>query len=149
MISIQEKVVDPVSNPVTGIKSPIESIKNPAANIGLNPGAVNSGSMMLAPVQGNAAQSQAAASSFAGLWMTDYGSMIITEEQGVIKGVYGNAEFTLEGRIIGNVFKGTFVEGNKTGEFEFTLNPGGKGFSGRGGLTAKPHGIAGMACRTD
>jgi len=131
VISIQEKVVDPVSNPVTGIKSPIESIKNPAANIGLNPGAVNSGSMMLAPVQGNAAQSQAAASSFAGLWMTDYGSMIITEEQGVIKGVYGNAEFTLEGRIIGNVFKGTFVEGNKTGEFEFTLNPGGKGFSGK------------------
>ena len=58
-------------------------------------------------------------------------SMIITEEQGVIEGVYGNGEFTLEGKMIGNVFKSTFAEGNNKGEFEFTLNPDGKGSSGK------------------
>lgn len=138
VVSIQDSVINPVVNPIANITSPIQNIKSPAANITINPGATNgSNNMLMAPVQGNTAQSQAAASVWAGLWMTDYGSMIITEEQGVLKGVYGSEEFTLEGKITGNVFKGTFVEGNKTGEFEFTLNPDGKGFTGKRKLSGE------------
>jgi hypothetical protein len=49
----------------------------------------------------------------------------------MIKGVYGDGDYTLEGRLEGNVYKGTFIEGNICGEFEFVMNSDGKGFTGK------------------
>jgi len=139
VVSVQDSVINPVVNPAADITNTLGNnlnlagnMQNSAANANINTGAsTGSSSIMMAPVQGSPAQSPAAPQSFKGLWMTDRGSLIINEEQGMLKGVYGDGDFTLEGTLSGNVFKGTFVEGERTGVFEFTMNPDGKGFTGR------------------
>lgn len=125
--SIEERIIDSRINPVVGMANTAGNLMNPAANLNLNPQAASgSSNIMLAPT------APAAPPSIKGLWATEFGSMLIYEEQNMmIKGVYGDGDYTLEGRLEGNVYKGTFIEGNVRGEFEFGMNSDGKGFTGK------------------
>ncbi|HWQ29567.1 MAG TPA: zinc dependent phospholipase C family protein, partial [Negativicutes bacterium] len=127
IVSIQERIIDSRINPAAGISTAAGSVMTPAANLNINPQAASgSSNIMLSPT------APAAPPSIKGLWTTEFGSMLIYEEQNMmIKGVYGDGDYTLEGKLEGNAYKGTFIEGNVRGEFEFVMNSDGKGFTGK------------------
>ena len=129
IVSIEERIIDSRINPAAGISNAAGSLMNPAANLSINPQASGGSNIMLSPT---APAAQDSLPSIKGLWTTEFGSMLIYEEQNMmIKGVYGDGDYTLEGRLEGNVYKGTFIEGNISGEFEFVMNKDGKGFTGK------------------
>lgn len=130
VVSIQERIIDSRINPADGISNIAGSLMNPAANLNINPQASSgSSNIMMSPT---APAAPASLPSIKGLWTTEFGSMLIYEEQNMmIKGVYGDGDYTLEGKLVGNTYKGTFIEGNISGEFEFVMNSDGKGFNGK------------------
>ena len=73
--------------------------------------------------------------AWGGVWYTDFGPMVLTQNGSGITGVYRPycdvPVFQIEGTASGNAFTGRIREGEFTGEFRFNLESGGRSFSGQ------------------
>jgi len=73
--------------------------------------------------------------AWGGVWYTDFGPMVLTQNGSGITGVYRPYTdvpvFQIEGTASGNAFTGRIREGEFTGEFRFNLESGGRSFSGQ------------------
>lgn len=68
--------------------------------------------------------------SWTGVWDTTYGNMELTQSNGNVTGTYDFAQGSIQGTVQGNKLIGTWIEGEDSGEFEFTLSTDGDSFSG-------------------
>lgn len=70
-----------------------------------------------------------------GVWYTDFGPMVLTQNGSSITGVYRPYTdvpvFQIEGTASGNAFTGRIREEEFTGEFRFNLESGGRSFTGQ------------------
>lgn len=75
--------------------------------------------------------------NWAGTWQTNWGKMILVQNGNSITGTYEHDNGKLTGTISGNKITGNWSEAasykapNDAGDFEFTLSPDGKSFTGR------------------
>jgi hypothetical protein len=73
--------------------------------------------------------------AWGGVWYTDFGPMVLTQNGSGITGVYRPycdvPVFQIEGTVSGNAYTGRIREGEFTGEFRFNLESGGRSFTGQ------------------
>jgi|GEM_PF-1132687 len=73
--------------------------------------------------------------AWGGVWYTDFGPMVLTQNGSSITGVYRPycdvPVFQIEGTASGNAFTGRIKEGEFTGEFRFNLGSDGRSFTGQ------------------
>ncbi|HYF75092.1 MAG TPA: hypothetical protein VD757_00785 [Candidatus Nitrosocosmicus sp.] len=69
-------------------------------------------------------------STWAGKWITTFGSMTQKQDGTKVMGEYGNPVETLEGTVSGSKLAGTWRDSVSSGKFEFTMSADGKSFSG-------------------
>ena len=91
-----------------------------------------------------------AVANWKGDWQSTWGNLSLEQNGDVVTGNYEHDGGRISGKVIGNKIIGTWSEGptyagpNDAGEFEFTLSPNGKSFTGRwkygtnGAWQAKP-----------
>jgi hypothetical protein len=77
------------------------------------------------------------APTWAGTWSTTWGAMILRQNGNRVEGAYAYSEGRLRGTVSGRVLRGTWDEAptraapSEAGDFEFTLSPDGKSWTGR------------------
>ena len=79
----------------------------------------------------------AACGDFSGVYVTDYGPLRLTRIGDQVHGSYSREQAndsTVTGTVRGDVLTGRWTEPSGTGPFRFTLDSGGRSFTGRFGL---------------
>lgn len=75
--------------------------------------------------------------TWTGVWNTNWGSMELTQSDGIVTGTYEHDQGEIEGTVQGNKLIGTWSEypsyapPDDAGEFEFIMSPDGDSFLGR------------------
>ena len=75
------------------------------------------------PSQVPPSQNQTQAATWTGVWYTDYGIMLLTQNGNKVSGTYGDWEnnFPIEGTVDGNKLTGTVIDYGNNGKVEMTL----------------------------
>lgn len=72
----------------------------------------------------------ASTTSWEGIWFTERGKMILTQNGIYVNGTYGNGD-TIKGIISGDKLIGTYIENRRKGNYEFVISKYGDTFDGK------------------